>query len=449
MIERYDFFSYQFQREASKELRLLSIVSQTFFQPFSFEDNLLVILTALTSGSGVGFNRAMLFLAERQVLRGQMWLGPRSPEEAKNIWEILSTPGIGYLEVLEYNRSLMIESADFLTNRVKSLSYSLDEENGLLPVLPAQAKKIMLVRDARNEPLVDKKFLEILGADEFLCLPLIGGSELVGEIILDNAIIRSPIATRDVELASICGLIAGNYIYATTLHRKLIEMEQFAAMGEMAMHITHQLRNPLVTIGGFTDQILRGSLDPGRTKRNLEIIREEVKRLEEIIFELGHFLKVDIETPEPIRISKIIKSVLRSPEIRRKSHGRAVRIELARDNPTILCDQTYVREAVRNIIDNSLDATPQGGSVTIRARREDKKWLCISVQDNGKGMSEEVLKKIFVPFFTTKEKGMGLGLIFVKRVMDACGGKIEVESREGAGTLFRLYFKCCSTEGKK
>jgi signal transduction histidine kinase len=449
MIERYDFFSYQFQREASKELRLLSIVSQTFFQPFSFEDNLLVILTALTSGSGVGFNRAMLFLAERQVLRGQMWLGPRSPEEAKNIWEILSTPGIGYLEVLEYNRSLMIESADVLTNRVKGLSYSLDEENGFLPVLPAQAKKIMLVRDARNEPLVDKKFLEILGADEFLCLPLVGGGELVGEIVLDNAIIRAPIATRDVELASICGLIAGNYIYATTLHRKLIEMEQFAAMGEMAMHITHQLRNPLVTIGGFTDQILRGSPDPGRTKRNLEIIREEVRRLEEIIFELGHFLKVEIETPEPIRISKIIKSILRSPEIRRKSHGRAVRIELARNNPPILCDQTYVREAVRNIIDNSLDATPPGGSVTISARRENKKWLCISVQDNGKGMSEGVLKRIFDPFFTTKEKGMGLGLIFVKRVMDACGGKIEVESRDGEGTLFRLYFKCCPTEGEK
>ncbi len=259
MIERYDFFSYQFQREASKELQLLSIVSQSFFQPFSFEDNLLVILTALTSGSGVGFNRAMLFLAERQVLRGQMWLGPRSPEEAKNIWEILSTPGIGYLEVLEYNRSLMIESADVLTNRVKSLSYSLDEENALLPALPAQAKKIMLVRDAWNEPLVDKKFLEILGADEFLCLPLVAGGEIVGEIVLDNAIIKSPIASRDVELASICGLIAGNYIYTSTLHRKLVEMEQFAAMGEMAMHITHQLRNPLVTIGGFADQILRGS----------------------------------------------------------------------------------------------------------------------------------------------------------------------------------------------
>lgn len=449
MIERYDFFSYQVQTEASKELMLLSIVSQSFFQPFSFEDNLLVILTALTSGSGVGFNRAMLFLAEQQELRGKMWLGPRSPEEAKNIWEILSTPGIGYLEVLEYNRSLMIDSADVLTNPVKGLSYSLDEENLLVPALPAQSKKIMLVRDAWNEPLVDKKFLEFLGVDEFLCLPLVAAGEIVGEIVLDNAIIHSPIKRRDVELASICGLIAGSYIYASILHQKLVEMEQFAAMGEMAMHITHQLRNPLVTIGGFTDQILRGPADPERTKRNLEIIREEVRRLEEIIFELGHFLKVEIETPVPIRISRIIKSILRSPEIQRKSHGRVIKIELGRNNPPILCDQTYVREAVRNIIDNALDATPQGGKVTIRAYREDKKWLCISVQDSGKGMSEELLKKIFVPFFTTKEKGMGLGLIFVKRVMNACGGKIEVESREDRGTLFRLFFKCCPMEGEK
>jgi len=443
MIESYDFIAHPFPRDASRELMLLSIVTQSFFQPFSFEDNLLVILTALTSGSGVGFNRAMLFLNEHNKLRGKMWLGPRSPEEARNIWEVLSTPGIGYLEIVEHNRSLISAGTDTLTHRIKNLSYSLDSENPLLPVLAPQVKKIMLIRDAWNEPAVDRQFLDLIGVDEFLCLPLVARDEIVGEIILDNAIIRSPIAPKDIELASICGLIAGNFVYATTLHQKLVEMEKLAAMGEMAMHITHQLRNPLVTIGGFTEQLLRSAADPKKTQRNLEIISDEVKRLEEIIRGLGHFLKVEIETPVPVSVPHILKSVLRSPEIKMKSRGVILQTKLGTGIPPIACDTVYVSEALRNLIDNALDATPQGGSVTISVYQQNKKWLCISVQDTGKGMTEEVRKKIFIPFYSTKEKGMGLGLIFVKRVMDACGGKIEVESEEGQGTTVRLIYKCC------
>jgi hypothetical protein len=77
MIQKYGILAADFQREGPKELMLLSIISQSYFQPFSLEDNLLVILTALTSGSGVGFNRAMLFLKDGDRLRGEMWLGPR------------------------------------------------------------------------------------------------------------------------------------------------------------------------------------------------------------------------------------------------------------------------------------------------------------------------------------------------------------------------------------
>jgi signal transduction histidine kinase len=92
-------------------------------------------------------------------------------------------------------------------------------------------------------------------------------------------------------------------------------------------------------------------------------------------------------------------------------------------------------------MDNALDALLDGGIIHIRAYRESEKWAVISVRDNGRGIPESIKNKIFEAFVSTKEQGMGLGLAYVKRVVDACGGRIEVESEEGQGTTFRLYFR--------
>ena len=121
MIERYNPLLHEFSGETSKEIQLFSIIAQSFFQPFSLLDNLLVIMTALTAGHGVGFNRAMLFLAKADKLKGEFWLGPASAEEAESIWRVLSTPGIGYPEIIEHNRSLLNGEADTLTKRIKKM----------------------------------------------------------------------------------------------------------------------------------------------------------------------------------------------------------------------------------------------------------------------------------------------------------------------------------------
>ena len=442
MIEKHNFLFSDFQRELPKELMLLSIISQSFFQPFSVEDNLLVIMTALTSGSGIGFNRAMLLLREGEKLKGEMWLGPRSPEEAKSVWEILSTPGIGYIEIIEHNRSLINKNEDTLSRRIKNLSYPLDEAPLLIPALSASTKEIMVVKDARNDPAVDSKFIDIIGVDEFLCVPLIARNEIMGQIVLDNAFTRAPIETQAVRLAGLCGLIAANYVYSTSLHTKLIEMEKMAALGEMASFVTHQLRNPLVTIGGFTEQLLNSEHDASKCRRNLQIIRDEIGRLEHVIYEIGHFLKNSFKQPVPFEVKPVLESVLSRPDIRSKARNVHLQLRTAKCLPQIICDPTYVSEVFQNILDNALDATPAGGEITIRAYPRSKKWFVISVKDTGQGIPDRIRDKLFLPFVTTKEKGIGLGLPFVKRVMDACGGKIEVRSKEGKGTLFKLHFQC-------
>jgi len=446
MIEKYDFLASDFERDAPREMMLLSIISQSFFQPFSLEDNLLVILTALTSGSGVGFNRAMLFLKQGDRLKGEMWLGPRSAEEAGFIWEVLSTPGIGYVEIIEHNRALVSKNEDTLSGRLKGLVYTVDENSSLIPAYAACRKEIFLVREATSEPLVDKRFLDVIQVDEFLCIPLLARDEVLGEIVLDNAITRTPITSSDIKLAGLCGLIAGNYIYSTTLHRKLLDMEKMAAMGEMAMFVTHQLRNPIVAIGGFTDQLLKPDVPEEKKLRNLTIIRDEVRRLEDIIFQMGHFLKVSLKEPVYFDPGPVLAGVFDSPEVQTKSQGYVLNVKLEPCLPQILCDPTSFGEVVRNLLDNAFEATLPGGMVTVRGYRKNSGWFVLSIRDTGKGISNPDKDQLFRPFFSTKEKGMGLGLPFTKRVMDTCDGKIEVQSRVGKGALFKLIFLCREKE---
>ena len=442
MIETYRFLAPDFQKEEPKELALLSIIAQSFFQPFTTEDNLLVILTALTCGSGIGFNRALLFRTDGDCLRGELWLGPESAEEARLIWEVLSTPGIGYVEIIDHNRSLLKRGGGSLSERARGLSYFLSAEIPLLPALSAIKREVTHVREAGQEPLVDPGFLEILGVEEFVCVPLFARDEVLGVIVVDNAITRKPISAKDIQLASLCGLIAGNYIYASTLNKKMLDLERMAALGEMTVFMTHQLRNPVTAIGGFTDQLLHSPPDESRTRRNLEIIRREIRRLENVLYKLAHFLQADMRRPQPFDLAAVLSGVLEAPDLRVRSESYELSLAIDEGLPPVLGDAVSVGEAVRNLLDNAFDATPAGGRIEVRGRRDKGAGVVLEVRDSGAGLTSEVRSNLFKPFFSTKNRGLGLGLLYVKRVLEACGGWVEAESSEpGAGTLFRLHFR--------
>ena len=448
MIEIINFGGQDFEKDASKELMLLSFISQSFVQPFSLEDNLLAILSALTAGSGVGFNRAVLFLVEGTTLRGRLWLGPRSTEEALYIWQTLSKPGIGYAEIIEHNRSLVNRPEGNLGRRVQSLSYDLGGDPERIPSLAAVRRNIVLVRDAAHEPRLDEDFRDIISQDEFLCIPLLARDGVMGEVILDNAITRAAIEARDIKLASLCGLVAGNVIALSRMHRRVTDMERMAAMGELAAFITHELRNPLAAVGGFLEQMADPRATDRKKKRNLRIIRGEVKRLEDILYKVAHISRVDMAQPPPCDLEPILHSILSEPDVRRKKRQRTIVLEVEPGLPPVLCDPVYAAGVARNLLDNALDVSPEGGTVRVRCvHLQAEHRVLLSVEDAGPGIPPAVQDRIFTPFFSTKENGLGLGLLFVKRVMEACGGRVEWEGGEGRGSVFKLYFPAGGTTG--
>jgi signal transduction histidine kinase len=161
---------------------------------------------------------------------------------------------------------------------------------------------------------------------------------------------------------------------------------------------------------------------------------------------MGHFLKVSLKEPVYFDPEPVLGSVLESPEIQTKARGYVLKVKLDPCPPEILCDPTSFGEVVRNLLDNAFDATPAGGTVSVRGYRKSPSAFILSVRDTGRGLTNPDKESLFRPFFTTKEKGMGLGLPFIKRVMDTCGGKIEVQGRVGKGALFKLIFLCRERE---
>ena len=148
-----------------------------------------------------------------------------------------------------------------------------------------------------------------------------------------------------------------------------------------------------------------------------------------------------MKEPVYFDVAPVIEAVIQSPEVQTRKQGYALNVKFEACLPQVYCDPTSLGEVLRNLLDNAFDATPPGGTVSVRAYKKNKTSFVLSVRDTGKGISSPDKSQLFRPFFTTKEKGMGLGLPFLKRVMDNCGGQVEVQSRVGKGSLFKLIFQ--------
>jgi signal transduction histidine kinase len=156
---------------------------------------------------------------------------------------------------------------------------------------------------------------------------------------------------------------------------------------------------------------------------------------------------VDILEKSAIDVEEMLNLVLESVKPRIDSLKLTIDVEVEAGLQILLCDPIHTGEAIRNVVDNAIEAVGPEGKIYLRAYRENADWVVVAVQDTGPGIPESVKNKIFESFVSTKEKGMGLGLAYVKRVIDACGGRIDIKSTEGKGTTFKLYFKSQPREG--
>jgi signal transduction histidine kinase/putative methionine-R-sulfoxide reductase with GAF domain len=218
---------------------------------------------------------------------------------------------------------------------------------------------------------------------------------------------------------------------------QLIRAQRLAAIGELASMVGHDLRNPLTGIAGAT-YYLKTKLGRKATRKiseMLDLIQKEIKYSNKIVSDL-----LDYSTEMVLEISETTPKIIIEEALSSVRIPRSIRlVNSAEDSPRIRIDVDKMKRVLINIFKNSVDSMPEGGKLEVDSRLNGD-CLQIAVSDSGSGMSKSVLRKIWTPLFTTKAKGMGLGLPICKRIVEAHGGRICAESVVGKGTVFTVSF---------
>ena len=223
------------------------------------------------------------------------------------------------------------------------------------------------------------------------------------------------------------------------LEAELLQSEKLALIGKMSSAIAHEMRNPLVPIGGFANLIYKRVEEGSPLKKYAGIIVGEIERLEGLLQNILYFTKDITPILEPSNLNEVIHEVL--VLYNKTFSDKEIELSglLSPDIPLIQLDPSRIKQALINIFSNAIHAMPDGGTLTIKTSRKeenDRSYASINIGDTGTGIPEDIRGKIFDPFYTTKVQGLGLGLTLTQRIVESHSGQIEVESREGKGTTF-------------
>jgi two-component system sensor histidine kinase HydH len=218
---------------------------------------------------------------------------------------------------------------------------------------------------------------------------------------------------------------------------RLVHSERFAAVGEAAAYVSHEIKNPLMVIGGLASQVERRLADDPTAQEKLQVIQREVKRLETFLGELRDFLKPAAPAKREMDLNELVQEVEGLMGSAAEEKGIILETRLEPRLPQIEADPDQLEQVLVNLIKNALEATEEHGRIVLSTGyRDGQVWF--SVKDTGKGMPAEVLDKIFHPFFTTKAKGTGLGLAVIHKIITDHHGTITVDSSAGEGSTFTV-----------
>ena len=209
--------------------------------------------------------------------------------------------------------------------------------------------------------------------------------------------------------------------------------ERLIALGEMSAGIAHELRNPMAVISGYLNLLAKKIDTAGQA-----IIRDitgEINGMNRIIGDLLTFARPASLNRVKVNIREMIEACVVNVLQATASDPR-VKTVLLVDDITVSVDEVLMRQAFTNLFQNAVEAMPEAGTLTIKALMD--RDLKIVISDTGMGIPSGQIKKIFLPFFTTKDRGVGLGLALVHKIILSHGGRIEAESREGQGTKFTV-----------
>ena len=434
-----------------KELSLLYRMSNTMLSTIKLNKLIHLTLTALTSGPTPFFDRAMLFLTNERsgILLGMLGVTRETSPP-------LSVPQGGGDDILSSRwdiseKAMATQRESEFCRQVQGKRLELD---GSLNIASQAVLEKRLIYIPEEDPI---------GGDDqepgrgpaLAASPLIAHGQAVGAVMVDNALTRAPITQEDLRFLQLFTNQAGMAIENSMLYNQiedanrllseaqenLLQKERLAAIGEMAAGIAHELKGPLVSIGGFAGRLTKKLPHDSIEWGHADLIVREVLRLEAILSEILLFSKKATICYARCNMAAIVKDSLAVvvPQLEEKQISLDTRF--SRQKLVLFGDGQQLQQVFINILLNAIDAMDSGGKLSIVVSASDldgKEAVCVKIIDTGGGIPLESLGSIFTPFYTTKERGTGLGLPIANRIITNHGGKIQITNNPGQGVEVRV-----------
>ena len=359
--------------------------------------------------------------------------------------------------------------------------YELDETRGELTFRPARGEasgtrrevrvrvgegvtgwaalhgRPLLVQDTSREERFSPKADRAAGfrARSMVAVPIRHRGRVVGVLAVMNKRGPEPFNEQDVEVLELVANQIGTAMENARLYGKLKERaalteaelketqsrllraERMAALGQLSQGVAHEVRNPVMTIGGFARRLLKSVRSGDPAAEYAGIILQEAGRLEKMVSDVDQYTRMPEPNLKEWPLSDLVHAAVQLWQEDLARQDVRIDVVLPPDDPTLYADKEQMARVLAQLMRNASDAMPEGGRISISGQWEGPR-LSLRVRDTGTGIAAEDLPRIFDPFFTSKTRGSGLGLTTVNRIVSEHGGEVKVSSRLGQGTEVRL-----------
>jgi len=302
-----------------------------------------------------------------------------------------------------------------------------------------------LVGDDREAETAHDIAVTMRALQASVCLGLRGESgHLYGFLTLRDDRLRDAFSREEVQLLAGLATQVAVTVENSELYQQMKEKDRLAALGEMAAGLAHEIRNPLGSIKASAQYLSETSAQAQDGAEFLDIIVDEVDRLNRVVSSFLDYARPAHSDPEPIHVNAAVELTLQFLRPECDSANVSLHVAMDEDLPKVRIDIEHLRQVLINLVQNAVQAMTRGGDIFVETRSQDRfgigggarRWVQISVRDTGPGIAPGLLANLFVPFVTTKQQGTGLGLAISQRIVAEAGGRIDVRSRQGFGTTF-------------
>ena len=428
------------QERATRETSILYQMSRVMHSTLKLDELAHLTLSAAASTEAGCFERATLFTVNRRTGMLQGMLGVSRRLVSRVIPDADGQLSWNQLHLDKKARETQ-RTAPYNQQVVKQRLPVAVQDNALARAF--QNRQVVLVPNPAAEPEGGRQLAMALGLGPYACAPLAGRDQVIGVLLVDNPISGTVITAERRRFLELFSSQAGSALDNANLVKRLemahdnlrdiqeqlIHGEKMAVLGEMAAQVAHELRNPLVSIGGFAQRLHRQDLHDPKAHEYAGIIAREVRRLEEMLGNILAFSKKQLICLETCSVAAVVQEVVDLEYENCEKQRIVVVNEVQASLPHILGDYRQLRQVFLNLMVNARQVIGEDGVITLRGRSgslNGEPAIIVEVEDTGGGIRPEVMRNMFNPFFSTSVRGTGLGLSISHRIVAHHHGEIEV-----------------------